>query len=180
MAISRWAAVLTVVVALALTGCGSDDDDGSSPFGGPGPTEGGSSEAADPFGSEGLAPGGPAEPAEVFTELAHRLADGDSARACALFTEAGQASFAMVYESSSCVGAADVAAAEIEDKEAVRGWTFEGRGLKVSGDTAKLSESCRDSQPGEVGWGSVTLKKTDAGWLITSMEPLPTFASCGG
>jgi hypothetical protein len=43
-----------------------------------------------------------------------------------------------------------------------------------------LEESCRDSQPGGVGWGSVTLKKTDAGWLITGMEPDSAFSSCGG
>jgi hypothetical protein len=116
----------------------------------------------------------------VFSELAHRLADGDSKAVCQLFTEAGQISFAVVYEMSSCEGAADKASALIEDKEAVKAWTFEGQGLDVSGDTAVLSETCRDSQPGGVPWGSVTLSSTDDGWLITSMETKPSFSSCGG
>ena len=89
-------------------------------------------------------------------------------------------SFAVVYEMSSCEGAADKASALIEDKAAVAAWTFEGRGLEVSGDTAVLSETCRDSQPGGVEWGSTTLGRTDDGWLITSMEPKSAFSSCGG
>jgi len=179
MTISRLTVVVTLVAGLALAGCGSDGDGAGLP-GGPGVGAADDGDFAEGTGPVGMAPGGPAEPNEVFTELAHRLADGDSERACALFTEAGQASFAVVYESSSCVGAADVAAAGIEDKEAVRGWNFEGRGLEVDGDTAVLSETCRDSQPGGVEWGSVTLEKTDAGWLITGMEPDSAFSSCGG
>ena len=179
MTISRLTAVVTLVVGLALAGCGSDGDGAGLP-GGPGVGAADDGDFAEGTGPVGMAPGGPAQPNEVFTELAHRLADGDSERVCALFTDAGKAAFATVYESSTCVGAADVASARIEDEEEVRGWNFEGRGLEVSGDTAVLSETCRDSQPSGDEWGSVTIRKTDAGWVITGMEPASTFSSCGG
>jgi hypothetical protein len=177
MAMHRLAAVVAVAAGLALVGCGSDGDS-SMPPGLTASDGGGSSEGAGPVGLGG--PSGPEDPNVVFTELAHRMADGDAEGVCQLFTEAGQMSFAVVYEMSTCEGAADKASALIEDKAAVASWTFEGRGLDVSGDTAVLEESCRDTQPGGVEWGSVTLSRTDDGWLITSMEPDSAFSSCGG
>lgn len=177
MAIHRLAAVVAVAAALTLVGCGSDGD-GSGPPGLAASDDGGSSEGPGALGA--VDPSGPDDPNEVFTELAHRMADGDAEGVCQLFTEPGQTSFAVVYEMSSCEGAADKASALIEDKEAVEAWAFDGTGLDVSGDTAVLQETCRDSQPGGVEWGSVTLSRTDDGWLITSMESKSAFSSCGG
>ena len=83
MAIHRLAAAVAVVAALALVGCGSDGDSSGLP-GLAASDDRGSSEGPGPVGLG--APSGPDDPNAVFTELAHRLADGDAEGACQLFT----------------------------------------------------------------------------------------------
>lgn len=132
----------------------------------------------------------PATPQETLRQFAASVADNDATRACGLMLEGTRFLFAQENEAPDCATAVSVLSSKIADAAAYKAMVPSG--LEVTGDLAEVSGYCGE------GWrtadggryeadgdspnalGTITLRKTAQGWLITEYRSANRYSSCGG
>jgi hypothetical protein len=138
--------LVTLLAALALAGCGGDDDSGDAPAVNLPPPRGSDTEQIQ----------------ETWRLYYTSLAARDGGRACALLTERGRDE--VVRESSDSGG-------ECEEVVAVLGTFFKGyssklRDIEVSGESATAIAP----RSGEIQEQALALKRDDGRWKIDHAE----------
>src|SRR5688572_24096153 len=164
-----------VLLAVAAFGAGCGSDSGSSPDDG---------RAAE---SEVKAP---ATPQDTLRQFAAGVADNDAGRACALMLEGTRSTFAQENDAPDCPTAVSVLSAKVADAAAYKAMVPSG--LEVTGDSAEVSGYCgkgwRTADGGSYEadgdspnrLGTITLRKTAEGWLISEYRGSKRYSSCGG
>jgi hypothetical protein len=166
-----------LVAVVALGGCGSDDAPGSG-------SGSGSGDAA----AKQVEGGRSAE--ETLKRFAAAVADNDKATACGLMLEGTRFVFAQKEEAPDCETAVSVLSGKIADKDAYKAMVPSG--VEVEGETAEVSGYCGDGwrtasgekfdgdgeDPNDLG--TLTLRNTGTGWLVTDYTSDEEYSSCGG
>lgn len=132
----------------------------------------------------------PATPRETLLKFAAGIADNDANRACALMLEGTRIVFAQENETADCPAAVSVLSAQVADAAAYKAMVPSG--LEIDGDEAEVSGYCGkgwrtpegDSYPADGdspnALGTINLRKTAQGWLITDYKSSRRYSSCGG
>ncbi|GIH81144.1 hypothetical protein [Planobispora longispora] len=148
--------VLTMSL-LAATGCGSGEPEGAD------------------------------TPQETLTRLTAFITDDEGEEACNLMSAAAQELFARGNEMSTCEQAVNLFHGKITDRDAYR--QMVPTGLKTEGDEAEVSGYCgkgwthpdgADPSEDPNSLGTLTLRKTENGWLIQDYVSSREYSSCGG
>lgn len=181
----RRALPLALVLVAALTGACGDSGDGSSSGSGSGSgsVSGGDRPAA-------TAAKAPSTPQETLRQFAAAVADNDAAGACALMLEGTRVVFAQQEETADCAAAVAVLSSKVADAAAYKAMVPSG--LEVDGDSAEVSGYCGEGWRTAAGGrfegdgedpndlGTLVLRKTAQGWLITEYTSDESYSSCGG
>ena len=131
----------------------------------------------------------PDNPRETLVRLVGYVADNNGKSACALMFESVRDTFASDNDATTCEKGVDAIFAKITDAKAYRAMVPSG--LKVDGETASVSGYCgegwsnADGSRGKLkvspnGLGTIRLKKTDKGWLISEYRGSKHYSTCGG
>lgn len=137
-------------------------------------------------GCGGGEPEGADTPQETLTRFTAFIADDKGEDACNLMSSAAQEMFARDNEMSTCEQAVNLFHGKITDMDAFRAMV--PTGLKTEGDQAKVSGYCNDgwTHPGGARdrgpniLGTLTLRKTENGWLIQDYVSSRRYSTCGG
>jgi len=88
----------------------------------------------------------PDTPEGTLTELVHRIADGNAARACELFVPGGQATFAQEFKAQDCVTAMQIVIGKVTDPKQFGAATLKPSGkypgVRIEGDSADFGGAC--------------------------------------
>ncbi|MFC7383972.1 hypothetical protein [Sphaerisporangium rhizosphaerae] len=132
-------------------------------------------------------PEGADTPQETLTRLTAFIADDKGEDACDLMSPAAQELFARENEMSTCEQAVNLFHGRITDADAYR--KMVPSGLKTEGSKAEVSGYCGEgwtlsagTKPSETPnrLGTLTLRKTEKGWLIHDYVSSRSYSSCGG
>jgi hypothetical protein len=156
------AALIAATILAALAGCGDDGGSGAGP--------------AD-------------SPEETLTRLVGYVVDDKAEAACALMIVAVRAQFGPENDVKDCETAVSSLSSQVTDKKAFRAMTPSG--LKVDGDTAEVSGYCgkgwrkADGSRSDLPFdpndlGTLKLRKTDDGWMISDYRGKKRYSTCGG
>jgi hypothetical protein len=127
-------------------------------------------------------------PDAALSRLTGYIADDKRDEACDLMTATARGQFGPENDAEDCESAVASLASQVTDKKAFR--EMVPSGLKVDGDTAKVSGYCRDGWTNADGsrsrldfspndLGDLTLRKTDDGWKISDYRGSKRYSSCG-
>ncbi|MFC4533674.1 hypothetical protein [Sphaerisporangium dianthi] len=132
-------------------------------------------------------PEGADTPQETLTRLTAFVADDKGEDACDLMSPAAQELFARENDMSTCEQAVNLFHGRITDADAYR--KMVPSGLETKGAQAEVSGYCgkgwtlpEGEKPVETPnrLGTLTLRKTEKGWLIHDYLSSKSYSSCGG
>ncbi|MEU8381427.1 hypothetical protein [Streptosporangium sp. NPDC048865] len=138
-------------------------------------------------GCGGGEPEGADTPQETLTRLAAFVADDQGEDACNLMSPAAQELFARENEMSTCAQAVNLFHGKITDADLYR--KMVPSGLKTEGTQAEISGYCNEGwslpegeAPSETpnDLGTLTLSRTEQGWLVHDYRSSRRYSSCGG
>ncbi|GIH90543.1 hypothetical protein ACFFMN_08540 [Planobispora siamensis] len=132
-------------------------------------------------------PEGADTPQETLTRLTAFIADDEGEDACNLMSVSAQELFARGNEMSTCEQAVNMFHGKIADRDAYR--QMVPTGLKTEGDEAEVSGYCGKgwTHPGGTDLredpndlGTLTLRRTENGWLVQDYVSSREYSTCGG